>query len=45
MIYLGLGSNLLNPVEQLKQAIKKLKNHPDIILNKVSSFYLKLLFL
>ncbi len=37
--YLSLGSNLNNPLEQVKMAIKEIKNTPDIQLLKQSSLY------
>ncbi len=37
--YIGLGSNLDNPVYQLKQALLKLENLPHSQLIKYSSFY------
>ena len=38
--YLGLGSNLDNPIEQIKSALKALVIHPKIVLLACSSFYL-----
>lgn len=38
--YLGLGSNLDNPMEQIKLALKALANHSKITLLACSSFYL-----
>lgn len=38
--YLGLGSNLANPMSQLKLALKALAAHPAITLFACSSFYL-----
>lgn len=41
--FLGLGSNLANelgsPIEQLQQAITRLRDHPEIEVIKTSSFY------
>ena len=37
--YLGLGSNLENPLEQLHSALKALAEVPGIRLERVSSFY------
>lgn len=37
--YLSLGSNLNNPLEQVKMAIKEIENIPDIQLLKQSSLY------
>ncbi len=38
-VYIALGSNLNNPENQLLQALKKLKQHPELQLMQVSSFY------
>ncbi|WP_321324395.1 2-amino-4-hydroxy-6-hydroxymethyldihydropteridine diphosphokinase [Thiomicrorhabdus sp.] len=38
-IYLGLGSNLANPVEQLKKALKSISVLPKTHLDQCSSFY------
>ena len=38
-IFIGLGSNLDNPVAQLQQAITALRAHPQIEVKQVSSFY------
>jgi len=38
-VYIGLGSNLADPQQQLTQAINTLKKQPDIIVQKCSSFY------
>lgn len=37
--YIGLGSNLDTPIEQLQQAIIQLQEHPAISDVKVSNFY------
>lgn len=37
--YIGLGSNLDNPVEQLKSSLAAMEAHPGIEVKKVSSFY------
>ncbi len=37
--YIALGSNLNNPLLQIRQAIDLLKNHPDLSIIKVSSLY------
>ncbi len=37
--YLGLGSNLQQPVQQLKTALSYLACHPDITLTQTSPFY------
>jgi 2-amino-4-hydroxy-6-hydroxymethyldihydropteridine diphosphokinase len=37
--YIGLGSNLEEPVEQLKSALEAMDACPEIRVNKVSSFY------
>ena len=37
--WLGLGSNLQQPVDQLRQALKRLSETKGITLKKVSSFY------
>lgn len=37
--YIGLGSNLDKPEEQLRNALKRLKDETDIELLKVSAFY------
>jgi len=39
LVYVGLGSNLNNPKDQLIQAIEALKNAAQIKVHKVSSFY------
>ena len=38
-IFIGLGSNLDNPVAQLQQALEALQAHPHIELKQVSAFY------
>jgi 2-amino-4-hydroxy-6-hydroxymethyldihydropteridine diphosphokinase len=38
-VYIGLGSNLDNPVSQIKQALKSLGLCPDLNIEAVSSFY------
>jgi 2-amino-4-hydroxy-6-hydroxymethyldihydropteridine diphosphokinase len=38
-VYIGLGSNLADPAEQLREAIKSLAQLPDTQLSGVSSFY------
>ena len=38
-VYLGLGSNLNQPVNQLAQALHLLENHHQIQVRQVSSFY------
>lgn len=38
-VYIALGSNLNNPLAQLTQAVQTLKQHPDLKVKKVSSFY------
>jgi len=38
-VYLGLGGNLSNPVEQLKVALKSINSLPNTELLKTSSFY------
>ncbi len=38
--YLGLGSNLATPLEQLRRALDALAGLPDSQLNAVSSFYM-----
>lgn len=38
-VLVGLGSNLNNPVRQLRTAIKTIANHSAISLKKISSFY------
>ncbi|MGD2117037.1 MAG: 2-amino-4-hydroxy-6-hydroxymethyldihydropteridine diphosphokinase [Chromatiales bacterium] len=37
--YIGLGSNLHNPIEQLQQALAALDHMPHTKVKKVSSFY------
>lgn len=37
--YIGLGSNLNNPVSQLQQALQAIANIPITQLSKISSFY------
>ena len=37
--YIGLGSNLDNPQQQLKTALATLHDIPDIVLQQYSSFY------
>jgi 2-amino-4-hydroxy-6-hydroxymethyldihydropteridine diphosphokinase len=39
LVYLGLGANLSQPVEQLDQAINALSLHPMITVVKASSYY------
>jgi 2-amino-4-hydroxy-6-hydroxymethyldihydropteridine diphosphokinase len=38
-VYLGLGSNLADPAEQLREALKALAQLPQTVLSGVSSFY------
>lgn len=38
-VYLGLGSNLNDPLSQIKQALEALKKLPDTVLECCSSFY------
>ncbi|MBA1232851.1 2-amino-4-hydroxy-6-hydroxymethyldihydropteridine diphosphokinase [Pseudomonas viridiflava] len=38
-VYIGLGSNLADPAEQLRSAVKALEQLPDSRLAGVSSFY------
>ena len=38
-VYLGLGSNLADPQQQLTQAINALQKNPAIMLQNCSSFY------
>ncbi|MCF5711994.1 2-amino-4-hydroxy-6-hydroxymethyldihydropteridine diphosphokinase [Pseudomonas tremae] len=38
-VYIGLGSNLADPAEQLRSALKALARLPDCTLSGVSSFY------
>lgn len=38
-VYIGLGSNLDNPLSQVKSAIQELSNHNDISLFAVSRIY------
>lgn len=38
-VYIGLGSNLADPAEQLRSALKALAGLPDSVLVGVSSFY------
>ena len=37
--YIGLGSNLADPAEQLREALKALAQLPQTVLSGVSSFY------
>jgi len=39
LVYIGLGANLAQPVQQLEQAVAALQNIKDTKLVKVSSFY------
>lgn len=39
VVYIGLGSNLDNPLAQLKSAIEQLSNHPSIANFQISSLY------
>lgn len=39
LCYLGLGSNLGRPAEQLQQALTALREHPAIVLEQCSRFY------
>ena len=38
-IYIGLGSNLQDPCQQLQQALESIVQHPEINILKISSFY------
>ena len=38
-VFIGLGSNLEDPVSQLKQALEQLTRLPDVSLVKASAFY------
>lgn len=38
-VYIGLGSNLADPAEQLRDALKALAQLPQTVLSGVSSFY------
>ena len=38
-VYIGLGSNLDNPIEQVRKAVSELSNIQDTALNRVSSLY------
>lgn len=38
--YIALGSNLHQPIEQIKQAIKHINSHPDLKILKISSLYI-----
>ena len=38
-IYIAIGSNLNDPIKQLNKAVEHLKNHPEITIVNVSSFY------
>ncbi len=38
-VYIGMGSNLADPAEQLREAIKALGQLPDTSLSGVSAFY------
>lgn len=38
-VYIGLGSNLADPLQQLTIAIESLRAHPDIIVSNCSSYY------
>lgn len=37
--YIGLGSNLYEPLAQLQKALKTIQNHPQMTLLKCSGFY------
>lgn len=39
LVYIGLGSNLENPMAQIKSAIARLSSHPELIDFKVSTLY------
>lgn len=39
IVYIGLGSNLIRPKEQLQQALKTLESHTQIVLVASSHFY------
>jgi len=39
-VYIGLGSNLADPAEQLRSALKAIAQLPDCQLSGVSSFYI-----
>lgn len=38
-VYIGLGSNLNDPIDQLNSAIRKLAQLPNTVLSQVSKFY------
>ncbi len=38
-VYIGLGSNLDNPLNQLQKALASIEAHPEIDIEAVSSFY------
>lgn len=37
--YIALGSNLDNPVNQIRQAIESIEEHPEIRIKAISGFY------
>lgn len=39
LVYIGLGSNLSDPLSQLNLSLSQLQQHPDLSLETVSSFY------
>lgn len=39
IVYLGLGSNLDNPINQIQEAISRLQGNPNITVKKISSLY------
>ena len=38
-VYIALGSNLQQPLLQLEQAVEQIKNHADLTILQLSSFY------
>ncbi|REG82452.1 2-amino-4-hydroxy-6-hydroxymethyldihydropteridine diphosphokinase [Marinomonas pollencensis] len=39
LAYIGLGSNLANPIAQMNSAIEQLSTHPDLVDFRVSALY------
>lgn len=38
-VYIGLGSNLENPIMQIQEAVDRLREVPGVTINKLSSLY------
>jgi len=38
-VFIGLGANLAEPIAQLERAVQALRQHPELQLHRLSSFY------